>query len=240
MGANSEEMYFSIKKLSSLNELSLWASCTIDENILARIFEHLQHIRSLLLRGNFSYFNLDSFVNLRYLSLVGTVINESFNVKLFKNLCQQLISLRIELTNIEDKKFFKLFDVHHFPILAGFSIKKCNIKRFRKEFIIKFPFLIMLFIIDCNLEVIERDVFSILKYLHCLDLSENRLKFIKKGTFSNLKNLKTLDLSNNELTKLDADFIGVRNSVETFFENNSLATFHRYWFSVYEIPIYFN
>ena len=190
----------------------------------------LQHIEELFLRGNFSYFNLDYLFNLKVFSLVGT-INENFSIELFKNLCNQLTILKIELTNIEDKKLFKLFDDRNFPYLIAFSVLKCNIKRLNKEFINRFPILKKLFIIDCNLEVIEHDAFSNLEHLCCLDLSQNQLKFIEKNTFSNLKNLEILDLSSNELINLDAESIGVGNSTKILLENKSnFFTFNRYWY----------
>ena len=78
--------------------------------------------------------------------------------------------------------------------------------------------------------MIEEDVFSNLKHILCLDLSQNRLKMIEKNTFSNLKNLVTLDLSNNDLTNLNAEFIGLGNSVDILLKNKSFATFNRYWY----------
>jgi hypothetical protein len=205
-------------------------SCPIDENILKQVLDQVPHIQELFLRGNFSHFNLDHLFNLEVLSLVGT-INESFNIDLFKNLCNQLTILKFKLTNIEEKTFFKLFDDCTFPNLTSIYILKCNLKRLNKEFINRFPILINLFTICCSIEVIENEAFSNAKHLKFVDLSQNRLKFIEENTFSNLKNLETLDLSSNEIEKnLDARFIGVGNSVEFFLENRDFATFDRYWY----------
>lgn len=230
LGFNSTEMYLSIRNLSSLNFLSLWINGTIDENIITQILDHVQHIKQLFLEGKFSHFKLDNLVNLKMLSLVGS-LNEDFNYELFKNLCYQLKDLKIYLENIDDKIFFKLFDGHNFCNLQNFSIKKYNMKTLKKVFINRFPMLQQLFVANCNIEEIEHDAFSNLKDLYCLDLSENRLKFIEKDTFLNLNKLEILDLSKNELKNVDADLIGARNDiVEILFEENSFATFNFYWF----------
>ena len=118
--------------------------------MITQLLDEVQHIEQLYLRGNFSYFNLDHLTDLQRLSLVGT-IDDNFNVELFKYLCDQITFLKIQLTNIEDKTFFKLFDGHNFPYLFSFSIEKCNIKRFKKEFINQYPMLRNLFIIGIYL-----------------------------------------------------------------------------------------
>ena len=206
--------------------MSLEISCTIDQNIITKILDDVRHIEELFLRGDFSYFDLDSLFNLKTLSLSGT-IKDSFNIELFKNLCNQIEILNLSLSKIDLKTFYKLFDCHNFLNLDSLALISCNIKKLEKEFINQFPMLRKLFLIDCNLEVIEQDIFSNLKQLKCLDLSHNRLKFIEKDTFSNLKNLQILDLSKNQLTNLDAAFTGVRNSVDIFLENEELKTFRR-------------
>ena len=204
--------------------LSLVISCTIDENIISKLLGQVQYIKQLFLTGNFSYFTLDSLYNLKLLSLAGT-INDSFNFELFKNLCNQLVVLKTDLTNIDEKKLYKLFDGHTFPNLEKIAIRKCNLKKLNKEFLDRFPILRKLFIIKCNLKVIERNAFSNLSRLYCLDLSENMLQGIKKDAFSHLENLEVLDLSNNQLNKLDAEYIGVGNSVKIFLENKECETF---------------
>lgn len=118
----------------------------------------------LILFGRLSYFNLDHFYNLNLLFLIGT-LNESFNIDLFKNLCNQIRFINIELPETEEKTFFKLFNGHNFQELIKFSIIKCNIKQLKKENFNQFPNLNFLYIIGCNLEVIEHDVFSNVKHL---------------------------------------------------------------------------
>ena len=201
---------------------------TIDQSIITKILDQVQHIEKLYLSGNFSYFNLDSLVNLNMLTLVGTIDN-SFNIDIFKNICNELLVLKVSLINIEEKTFFKLFDGHHFPNLLVLRIKGCNFKRLKKEFINRFPIIKQLFINDCNLESIQHNAFSNSNQLYCLDFTQNRLKFIEKKTFSKLKNLEILDLSRNELTNLDFKFIGVKNSAEIILKNKRFETYDSYW-----------
>ena len=229
LGINSAKIYLSIRDLFLLKYLSFENSCTIDENIITQLFDQVRLIKYLFLRGNFSYFNLNSFPNLKGLLLEGT-INESFNFELLKNLSNRIQILKISLKKVEYSTFFKLFDGHTFLNLRALSISKTSLNNIlKREFINRFPLLRQLFIRRCNLKVIEPDAFSRLKQLNCLDLSKNHITSIEKDTFSCLKNLKILDLSRNELTNLDAEYIGVSDSVQIFLENKKSETFNRYW-----------
>lgn len=214
--ANSTEVNFSIKNLESLKCLRLY-TFKIDQDILTRLLDQLQHIQELVLDGNLSYINLDNLVNLKCLTLCGTLNESCFNFELFKNLSNQLERLTIVLTNIDEKTLSKLFDIHYFSNLNYFAIYKFNLKRLEKQFLNRFlfPMLRELSIGFCDLEEIEIDAFSNMQQLVCLNLSMNRIRFIEKNTFANLKKLETLDLSDNVLTTIDREFIGVRNSVET-------------------------
>ena len=174
-----------------------------------------QSIQFLQLRGKFSYINLDNFVNLTSLCLDGT-LEESFNFDIFKNLCNQLESLRILLTDIESNR---LFDGYHFPYLKQLSLSRCFIERVDKIFINRFPMLIRLNINSCRLETIEDEAFSNLNQLRYLGLPGNQIRFIGKNSFLNLKNLKVLDLTNNGLTHINPEFIGLENSVEIRLED---------------------
>ena len=186
----------SLRNLNSFETLSLYISCPIDENIIRQLFDSVPHIEKLFLVGNFSHFNLDSFLNLKLLSLSGT-LNESFIIELLKNLRNQLTTLNIELTNIEEKTLSKLLNDYNFPNLSTFPIMKCNLKGLKNVFFNRFGILNRLYLIDCNLEAIERDLFSNLKLLGLLFFCKNRLKSIEENTFSDLKNLETLELSGN-------------------------------------------
>ena len=93
----------------------------LDENIITKLLDQLHDIEQLNLHGNYSYFNLDNFVNLKTLILEGT-IKEDFNFKLFKKLCIQLEDLTISSSEINDKILFKLFDGHHFSNLIALKI----------------------------------------------------------------------------------------------------------------------
>ena len=208
---------------------------TVDENIIKQLLDQVNHIKYLFLRGTFSYFNLDDLVNLKLLSLVGT-INDDFNFELFRNLCYQIEYLKIQLSNIDEKNFLKLFSRYSFSHLMSFVAIGCKLKRLKKIYISRFPVLTNLFIIDCNIEVIEHKAFSNVKSLRFLDLSQNRIKFIEKKTFSILKNLEVLDLSSNELTDVDSKFIGVSKSAQFLLDSKKMATFDSYWFKTGPIP----
>ena len=94
----------------------------------------MPYIEGLCLDSYLSYFNLDNFFNLRVLSL-GCNLEENFNLKFFKNLCNQLESIQI---NIEEKTFFKLFDGYNFPSLVDLTIENFFMKRLTKNLSINY------------------------------------------------------------------------------------------------------
>ena len=209
--ANTAEVEFSIKNLPSLINFELSISGTIDDYIVTSLFEQLPYIQELHLKGNLSYFNLDNFVNLRVLKLSGT-IDENFNFDLFKNLCKQLESIKILLTNIDQKSYIKLFVGYTFPYLEDFTLCFLKLKRLKKEFINGFRMLKYLNIFDCNIKEIAHDSFSNLEQLCSLNLSNNRIEFIDDNAFSNLKNLQQVDLSYNNLLYFDTKIVGLIQS----------------------------
>ena len=220
MAANTKQVNFSIKNLPSLRKLSLSFDFTKNDDIVTRLLDQVPHIEELQFGGRLSYFNLDSLVNLKVLSLSG-FIKDNFNFELFKNLCNQLESIKINLGKIDEKTFFKLFDGYNFPYLLDLTIEFLDQKRITKEFIDRLPIHRQLNITNSKIEVIEHDAFSNMQQLTSLNLTCNRIKFIEKNAFSKLKNLKTLDLSDNRLTKFDGNFIGLGFSVEVNIEHNN-------------------
>ena len=212
-GTKTADNISMINNLPSLTKLYLNFSGQIDNDKLAIILDQVTQIKELYLEGNFSYLNLDSLVNLRMLELSGTIA-ENFNFELFKNLCDQLENIKIELNNIDGETFIKLFDGYNFPYLTDFSVKYFNVKRLKKEFFNRFSTLRRLEIHNCNFEVIERDSLSNLEELCLLDLSDNQIKYIEKNVFSSLKDLQRVDLNFNNIGYLDRKFIGLRESTE--------------------------
>ena len=208
LSANTSEVHFSTKNLPSLTYLTLSISATINEDIITRLFEKFPHIEELALYGKFSFFNLDKFVNLRKLSLFGS-IEENFNFELLKYLRNQLENIEIIFINIDEKTFDNLFDGYNFPYLVDISVKYFNIKRLKKELLNGFPALRRLIMTNCEIEVIEHDSFSNCEQLCMLDLSVNRIFSIGKNAFSKLENLQKLDLSYNELNNFDPKFVGL-------------------------------
>jgi hypothetical protein len=172
--------------------LSLYITCPIDPNIITRLLDKIQHIEKLTLTGDFSYINLEKLVNLKMLTLNGSVNESSFNVELFKNLCNQITKLSVVLKDIDENTLFKLFDGHNFSNLRSLVIMHCNIQLLKKQYIPnRFPMLRHLFIHNCNIEAIENDAFSNLTKLNCLDLSNNSLTFIKENVFKTQESKNT-------------------------------------------------
>ena len=210
------EVDFSIKNLPSLKYLDFAISGTIDQAIVTLFVDQYLHIEELFLEGNLSYFNLDSLVNLRKLSLYGT-LNESFNFELFENLCNQLEDIKLKFDNIEEKTVVKLFENYYFPCLVNFSLRFFNLTILKKEFLDRFPMLRNLSISQCKIVKIESDSFANLEHLCSLDLSHNRIRYLDGNTFSKLKNLEKLNLRNNKLRKFDPKCIGLREWAENTF-----------------------
>ena len=230
MGINATKIRdFSIKKLPSLRILGLSIFGTIDENILTPILEQLPHIEELTLNGKLSHFNLDNLVDLKSLTLSFTLDTKSFNFELFKNLCNRLTNIQIDLSYIDEETFVKLFDGYNFTHLEKFTLKHFNAKRLKKEFFNRFTTLRHLCVTCCKFETIERDSFSDLKQLCSLNLSRNQISHIGRNAFGSLENLQTLDLSYNDLRYLYVKpmmrtimryFVGLRKSVELNIEHN--------------------
>ena len=193
-------------------------SGTIDENFVTRLLDQVPNIEKLYLQGNLCYLNFDNFVNLRVLSLYGT-LNKSFNLNLellTKNLCKQLEVINISLFVIDEQTLFKLFDGYKFPYLQDLTIQFIDMSRLKREFISRLPTHRNLNISNCKIEVIEHDSFSNMQHLTSLDFSRNRIELIEENAFSNLKNLQKLDL---RLKTIDKKFIGLKNSVEVIIKN---------------------
>ena len=214
LGSYAREIHFSIRNLPSLINLSVYSdsSCRIDEKFVKILFDQVPNIQELHLDGKLCYFNLDDFVNLRTLSISGSIF-ESFNFELFKNLSKQLENIKIGLF-INEENFFKLFVGYNFPYLQDFSIENFEMKRLKKEFLNRLPTHTRLNIRECEIEVIESDSFSNMQQLTSLDLSLNHIEFIEENAFSKLNNLQTLDLRHNCSLEFDRKFTGLGNSVK--------------------------
>ena len=207
------EVDFSIRNLPSLTTFNLTISATIDDVFVTRLLDQIQHIQELSLDGNLSYFKLDNLLNLKKLSLNGT-INDSFNFELFNSLCNQLEDISICLRNMKENSYVKLFDGYTFPYLQKLTLRRMNITILEKEFFDRLPMLRELEISDCKIEAIESDTFSNLEQLRFLDLSANRIDSIEKDAFSTLKNLQKLNLNLNTLENFDPNFVGLVGSAK--------------------------
>ena len=199
----------SLENLPSLRHFSLdFHQLKIDSTIESKLFDKLPSIQHLCLTGRFSHFNLDSLVNLKSLSLTGQP-NKDFNFDLFKNICNKLVVLRINLMDIDNKFIDTMFFDHSFSILTSLSISssKSIIDKIEKEFFFAFPMLQSLII--CNKfpylapsSSIDPEAFSNLKQLISLDLSGNGINSLKRSCFSGLDKLKYLNLSQNRFESI--------------------------------------
>ena len=185
----------------------------INENNTALIFDQLQQIEELNLDGNFYYFKLDNFVNLRNLSLCGTLFDD-FNFELFKNLSNQLDELSMFIPNIDYQIITKLLNGHNFSNLISLMIDRCNIKRIEKKFIDQFSSLQILHMTKCNIETIEDNAFSNLKGLISLNLSDNLLTKLYKRDFSQLVDLKLILLVRNRIEFLENGIFSHMKSIK--------------------------
>ena len=194
--------------------MQLLISNTIDQNKIEEILGRLQSIEQLLIYGNFSYFNLDDFVNLKSLNLTGT-FNDDFNFDMLKqNLCVQLeyLTLFQDSNKRGDERIIQLLNDLQFPSLQHLIIINFNVRKVTKKFIDQYPMLRYLIIRKCNVDVIEDDAFANLKKLVYLDLNENLLTTLKKEHFSQLINLNCLILRNNRLGFIDSNvFTSLKN-----------------------------
>lgn len=204
LGISSNEINISLRNLNSVTYFDLFIPGTIDENITTKLFDQLPNIEDLSLCGKLSYFKLDSLVNIKKLTLEGT-LNDNFNFELFENLRIQLQDLCFCVNKNDDEIFFKLFDGYHFPNIVKLRFLKmgCNMRRVNKKFLNKFPMLRELIIEGCKLEKIEDDTFSNLKHLARLDLSDNLLETLPVAIFSQLVNLEDLILRKNRIRWLE-------------------------------------
>ena len=223
LGINSFEIYFSIRNLSSLKIFHLLTT-RIDENKTPRIFDQLQNIEELELNANLYYFNLDSFVNLRSLS-IGGIINDGFNFENIKNISSQLdeFNRSILIEQIDYETVLKILNGSNFSNLQSLIIYDCNIRRIEKKFMEQFPNLKKLRMINCNIETIEDDAFSHLKDLNLLDLSENLLKFLYNRQFSGLVNLEKIILLKNRIEDIEYGlFSHIKNIKKVYITNYTI------------------
>ena len=246
----------SIKNLPSLRNLvlSIFRCDSLDSTITSQVLDYLPSIECLTLKGVLDYFNLDSFVNLKCLSLF-ECLTERFNFDLLRNiLCYQLEELCLKLDNLDDECLSKLLFGCHFAVLKTLVINSsCCIEKIEKKLFIGFPMLRTLTISNNRrLRKIDSDVFSNLKQLISLDLSGNKFdssnldkwhfwaldkleylnlsrnafKTIDENMFSRLKQLKVLDLSKNSINKLSVNsFAGLENLISLNMNKNKLRFF---------------
>lgn len=193
-----------LTKLIELKTVELNHITPINSEALLKLIENLPNIELLHLHGKLSYFNLDSFYNLKCLYLTGTIMDE-FNFDLFDNLCNQLEYITISCSNFDDKCLEKLFYGRNFPYLTTLCIVHSSaVIRLEKKFFAGLGNLKKLKISHSkHVQIIDNDVFSNLIQLEELLLIDTCIRFIDKSLFSNLKNLKRLTICRNRLESID-------------------------------------
>ena len=231
-----------------MKKVSLHLATPINSQLLLKLIDYLPYIEILFLRGDFSYFNLDSLSNLKRLDLYGRIMDD-FNFQLFDNLCNQLEYIQISSTNFDDICIDKLFYDRNFPYLATFNICNCfeRIKLEKKFFdglrMLKKLMIFYVRIVDDDvfsnlieleelwlsthhIKFIDKTMFSNLINLKKLYLYCNRIESIEENSFSNLHNLEYLNLSCNKLTSISAkSFVGLGNLKRLDLSHNKMVNF---------------
>ena len=203
------------RNLFAINSFKLDLETPISSEVLLKLIRSLPYIEMLIFHGDLSYFNLDSLSNLKSLDLYGRIMDD-FNIQLFDNLCNQLESIDIHCTNLDDKNLEKLFYGRNFPYLTTFCIccSSSNIKLEKKLFDGLRMLKKLKILYNKNLRIIDKDAFSNLIELEELDLSDNCIGFIDKTMFSNLIKLKKLTLCGNQIESIEGNWFSNLHSLE--------------------------
>ena len=189
---------------NSLLCLHLYVKSELNIDSCTKLFEIFPNIEELSLDGYFSNIDFTSFVDIKKLSISGSILKD-FNFALFTNICNQLEYLKIGFNNIDDENISKLLNGHTFPKVLSLNISSSKITRLEKKLFDGFPLLQSLTANNNkDLTTINKNAFSNLKYLKRLLLSSNdQLSELDPEIFSCLGNLEKLDLGYNKLTRFD-------------------------------------
>ena len=194
----------SFGKPNLLKDLTLKVESELNKESSIKLFEMFPNIEELYLEGRFSSLSFDSFVNLKKLSICGSILN-NFNFDLLKIICSQLEYLRIELDNINNKDLSLLLNGHYFPNVKTLGIYSSKITRLEEKLFVGFPNLQSLFVnMNHALKTIDNDAFSNLKNLKLLGISFNsKLTKLDPELFRSLVHLKKLYVGYNYLDGFD-------------------------------------
>ena len=216
----------SLQNLASLRDVTLDISRPLDTLVLDQLFNQLQHVELLTLKGSLFYVKLANLSNLKELSLEIQYIREDYFLELFKNVCKDLTKLSISFTFLTNERIIEnLLNELSFPNLCHLSINTLGkIKRLEKKCFEGFPMLQSVNISNDKYKVeLDCDVFSNSKQLVKLELKKNGLTSLNKQLFLELINLEYLDLSCNNLCTIeDETFSGLENLKRLDLSNNVL------------------
>jgi hypothetical protein len=200
---------FTFRNLPELKEIYIFLY-SINSEFISELSDYLPNIETLTLNGTYSNLNLDNLKHLKNLYLIGYLMDD-FNFDLFKNICNQLEEISIEVRNMDDKFLAKLFYGHKFPYLHKLVLRKIPITKLEKKFFDRFPILQILSVCEnMQLRKIDKDAFSNLK-----DLIELHLD---KAHFCNLTKLTALTLIGhlNLLGDIDENMFSDLSSLKPF------------------------
>ena len=187
--------------MDSLRKLDLKVLRDLNNSFFTKLFEICPNIEELSLHGRYLNINIEGFVNLKKLTLVGNLM-DNFNFK--KSMCKQLEELDIFFYNMNDESISKLLCSLCFPNLSKLRIDSSKITRLEKKLFEGFPMLKSLYVLhNSELKTIDKEAFSNFKNLTELVLISNELSEFDPELFSCLKNLGKLNLASNKLTHFD-------------------------------------
>lgn len=218
----------SLQNLVSLRDVTLDISRPLDTLVLDQLFNQLQHVEILTLKGYLFYVKLANLSNLKELSFEIRYITEDYFLELFKNVCKDLTKLSISFTFLTNERIIEnLLNELSFPNLFHLSINTLGkIKRLEKKCFDGFPRLQSVNISNDKYKLeFDYDVFSNSKQLAKLELKNNGLTSLNKQLFLELINLEYLDLSCNNLCTIEDDtFSGLENLKRLDLSNNVLMS----------------
>lgn len=210
-----------------MREFDLHLIGSLNSDFQSKLFDYLPNVEILFLNAIYlSNFSLDRFINLKVLTIIGTIMDD-FNFGLFDNLCNQLEEIGIVCPNMDDKYLDKLFG-HSFPFLQNLIITESSITKLDNKLLKAFPRLQSLEIYkNIELRIIDDDAFSNSKHLVALNLKDNCIKSISKKHFSDLAKLKVINMSNNRLETIEENMFSSQRSLELVdLSNNQLSSLH--------------
>jgi Leucine-rich repeat (LRR) protein len=194
----------SLKKLSSLEDLSLDVEKCNDQRELIGILGNFSKLKKLSVQG-LSSLNRDffkQFTNLESFYLRGRLRNQTFNQSGSFDSLTNLTVLHLRDNNLEqlDVDLFKSLTK-----LVSLDLSQNPLKRISSKLFANLAALNELNLNGCKLRDLEPNYFHGLGNLNKLTLRLNNLTHLNETSFKGLKNLTQLDLNLNGLTEINEE-----------------------------------